>query len=79
VENETWCYIPALNNKEICKSVNRPESITWVKWDNSIDLGLIEGIDKYEIISAARTATISENTTRTAHEVVDCHTVKLEG
>jgi hypothetical protein len=41
---------------------------------------LIEGIDKYEIISAARTATISNNTTQTAaQEVVDCHTVKLEG
>ena len=33
---------------EICKSVNRPESIIWVKWDNGIELGLIEGIDKYE-------------------------------
>jgi hypothetical protein len=64
--------------KEVCKSVNRPESITWVKWDNGIDLGLIEGIDKYEIISAARTATIS-NTTQTAQEVAGCYTVKLEG
>jgi hypothetical protein len=36
---------------EICKSVNRPESIMWVKWDNDIELGLIEGIDKYEIVS----------------------------
>jgi hypothetical protein len=36
---------------EICKSVNRPESIIWVKWDNGIELGLIEGIDKYEIMS----------------------------
>jgi hypothetical protein len=27
------------------------------KWDNSIELGLIEGIDKYEIISAASTKT----------------------
>ena len=35
---------------EICKSVNRPESIIWVKWDNGIELGLIDGIDKYEII-----------------------------
>ena len=36
---------------EICKSVNRPESIVWVKWDNGIELGLIEGVDKYEIVS----------------------------
>src|ERR1041384_1871608 len=36
---------------EICKSVNRPESIIWVKWDNDIELGLIEGVDKYEIVS----------------------------
>jgi len=35
---------------EICKSVNRPEPIIWVKWDNDIELGLIEGIDKYEIM-----------------------------
>jgi len=34
---------------EICKSANRPESIIWVKWDNGIELGLIEGIDKYEL------------------------------
>jgi len=36
---------------EICKSVNRPESIIWVKWDNDVELGLIEGVDKYEIVS----------------------------
>jgi hypothetical protein len=36
---------------EICKSVNRTEPIIWVKWDNGIELGLIEGIDKYEIVS----------------------------
>src|SRR5919197_5901816 len=40
---------------EICKSVNRPESIIWVKWDNGIELGLIEGIDKYEIVSDVNT------------------------
>src|SRR5919197_2344370 len=40
---------------EICKSVNRPESIIWVKWDNGIELGLIEGIDKYEIVSDVTT------------------------
>ena len=40
---------------EICKSVNRPESIIWVKWDNGIELGLIEGIDKYEIVSNVTT------------------------
>jgi|SRR5690349_4494949 hypothetical protein len=34
---------------EICKSVNRPESIIWVKWDNGIELGLIEGIDRFEL------------------------------
>jgi hypothetical protein len=34
---------------EICKSVNRPEPIIWVKWDNGIELGLIDGIDTYEL------------------------------
>ena len=48
--------------KQAVRHINRPESITWVKWDNGIDLGLIEGIDKYEIISAAMTATISNTT-----------------
>jgi hypothetical protein len=42
---------------EICKSVNRPESIIWVKWDNGIELGLIEGIDKYEIVSGINNTT----------------------
>ena len=42
---------------EIYKSVNRPESIIWVKWDNGIELGLIEGIDKYEIIVSDVTTT----------------------
>ena len=41
---------------EICKSVNRSELIIWVKWDNGIELGLIEGIDKYEIVSDLTTA-----------------------
>ncbi|HYZ50608.1 MAG TPA: hypothetical protein VE593_06955 [Nitrososphaeraceae archaeon] len=50
----TVCGIYAAN--EICKSVNRPESIIWVKWDNDIELGLIEGIDKYEIVSDLTTA-----------------------
>ena len=36
---------------EIGKSVNRPESIILVRWDNGMELGLIEGIDKYEIVS----------------------------
>ena len=34
---------------EICKSVNRPESIIWIKWDNGIELGLTEGIDSFEL------------------------------
>jgi hypothetical protein len=45
--------------KEICKSVNRPESIVWVKWDNGIELGLIEGTDKYEIVSDVNTDSIT--------------------
>jgi len=45
--------------KEICKSVNRPESIVWVKWDNGIELGLIEGTDKYEIVSDVNTNSIT--------------------
>jgi|ERR1051325_10434097 hypothetical protein len=44
---------------EICKSVNRPESIIWVKWDNGIEFGLIEGVDKYEIIVSNVTTTNS--------------------
>lgn len=35
---------------EICKSVNRAESIIWVKWDNGLELGLIDGIDTYELL-----------------------------
>jgi len=46
---------------EICKSVNRPELIIWVKWDNGIELGLIEGIDKYEIIVSGVTSTDNIN------------------
>ena len=38
---------------DVFKSVKRDESIIWVKWDNGVELGLIEGVDKYEIISAA--------------------------
>ena len=37
--------------KEVSKPVNRPESIILVGWDNGIELGLIERIDKYEIVS----------------------------
>jgi hypothetical protein len=37
--------------REVFGHDNRPESIIWVEWDNGIKLGLIEGIDKYEIIS----------------------------
>jgi hypothetical protein len=48
---------------EICKSVNRSELIIWVKWDNGIDLGLIEGIDRYEIIVSD--VTNSNNNSRT--------------
>jgi hypothetical protein len=40
---------------EICKSVNRSELIIWVKWDNDIELGLIEGVDKYEVVSGITT------------------------
>jgi hypothetical protein len=39
------------NIKELFRRDNRPESIIWVEWDNGIKLGLIEGVDKYEIIS----------------------------
>ena len=37
--------------KEVFRRDNRPESIVWVEWDNGIKLGLIDGVDKYEIIS----------------------------
>jgi hypothetical protein len=48
---------------EICKSVNRPESIIWVKWDNGIELGLIEGVDKYEIVSGVNTTALAAQQT----------------
>jgi hypothetical protein len=53
---------------EICKSVNRPESIIWVKWDNGVELGLIEGIDKYEIVSSVTT-----NSSQAAQQTVSSH------
>ena len=42
--------------KEAFKHDNRQESIVWVEWDNGIKLGLIEGVDKYEIISDPKIA-----------------------
>ena len=42
--------------KEAFKHDNRQESIIWVEWDNGINLGLIEGVDKYEIISEPKIA-----------------------
>jgi hypothetical protein len=51
---------------EISKSVNRSESIIWVKGDNGIELGLIEGIDKYEIVSGVTTTTNNSSSTHTA-------------
>ena len=48
--------------KEICKSVNRSESIVWVKWDNGTELGLIEETDKYEIVSDVNTNSITQQT-----------------
>ena len=56
---------------EISKSVNRPESIIWVKWDNGIELGLIEGIDKYEIISDVNTTTTNNSSTQAAQQTVN--------
>ena len=58
---------------EICKSVNRPELIIWVKWDNGIELGLIEGIDKYEIIvsGVTTTATTTNNIAQAAEQTVN--------
>jgi hypothetical protein len=53
---------------EICKSVNRPESIIWVKWDNGIELGLIEGIDKYKIVS---NVTTTNSITQAARQTVN--------
>ena len=52
--------------KEVFRSINRSESIIWVRWDNGIELGLIEGIDKYEIISdiaATQTAQAGNDST----------------
>jgi hypothetical protein len=48
--------------KDVSRSINRPESIVWVKWDNGSELGLIEGIDKYEVIS--RVITNSKHTAK---------------
>ena len=56
---------------EICKSVNRPESIIWVKWDNGIELGLIEGIDRYEIIVSNVTTT--NNITQAAQQTANSY------
>jgi hypothetical protein len=64
----TVCGIYPAN--EICKSVNRPESIIWVKWDNGIELGLIEGIDKYEIVSDLTTA---NSITQAAQQTVNSY------
>jgi hypothetical protein len=47
--------------KEAFKHDNRQEYIIWVEWDNGIKLGLIEGVDKYEIISEARIAQICDS------------------
>ena len=57
-------------SNEICKSVNRPESIIWIKWDNGIELGLIEGIDKYEIVSDVTT---TNSITRAAQQTVNSY------
>ena len=53
---------------EICKSVNRPESIIWVKWDNDIELGLIEGIDEYETIVPDVSTTNNNSITQPASQ-----------
>ena len=53
---------------EICKSVNRPESIIWVKWDNDIELGLIEGIDEYETIVPDVSTTNNKSITHPASQ-----------
>jgi hypothetical protein len=55
---------------EICKSVNRPELIIWVKWDNDIELGLIEGVDKYEIVSGITT---NNNIAQAAEQTVNSY------
>ena len=53
---------------EICKSVNRSELIIWVKWDNGIDLGLIEGIDEYEKIVPDVSTTNNSSITQPASQ-----------
>ncbi len=47
--------------KEAFKHDNRQEYIIWVEWDNGIKLGLIEGVDKYEIISEGKIAQICDS------------------
>ena len=56
---------------EICKSVNRPELIIWVKWDNDIEFGLIEGVDKYEIVSGITTT--NNNIAQAAEQTVNSY------
>ena len=53
---------------EICKSVNRSELIIWVKWDNGIELGLIEGIDEYETIVSDASTTNNNSITQPASQ-----------
>ena len=53
---------------EICKSVNRSELIVWVKWDNGIELGLIEGIDEYETIVSDVSTTNNNSITQPASQ-----------
>ena len=53
---------------EICKSVNRSELIIWVKWDNGIELGLIEGIDEYETIVSDVSTTNNNSITQPASQ-----------
>ena len=59
---------------EICKSVNRSELIIWVKWDNGVELGLIEGIDEYEtIVSDASTTNNNSITQAASQQTVSFH------
>jgi hypothetical protein len=53
---------------EICKSVNRSELIIWVKWDNGIELGLIEGIDEYETIVSDVSTTNNNSITQSVSQ-----------
>ncbi len=53
---------------EICKSVNRSELIIWVKWDNGVELGLIEGIDEYETIVSDASTTNNNSITQPASQ-----------